>query len=114
MRAAAPAWPPAQARPAALAWRARRGRGSTGSRATGPAGARSAGRARAHGTGRARRGPGIAAVPPRRRAGAARGTAPGSRRARGPLAVHLGAQLLAQADRLRRDLDQLVVVDELQ
>src|SRR5690606_5563607 len=88
--------------------------GSTGSRATGPAGARSAGRARAHGTGRARRGPGIAAVPPRRRAGATRGTAPGSRRARGPLAVHFGAQLLAQADRLRRDLDQLVVVDELQ
>src|SRR5690606_9910057 len=101
-------------RPAARAWRARRGRGSTGSRATGPAGARSAGRDRAHGTGRAAPGRGVAAVPPRRRAGATPGTAPGSRRARGPAAVDLGAQLLAQPDLPGRDLDQFVVVDELQ
>src|SRR5690606_765609 len=49
-----------------------------------------------------------------RHPGASRGTAPGSRRAAGPLAVDLGAQLLAQPDLLGRDLDQLVVVDELQ
>src|SRR5690606_18579764 len=40
--------------------------------------------------------------------------APGSGGAAGALAVHLGAQLLAQADRLWRHLDQLVVVNELQ
>src|SRR5690606_13817244 len=52
------------------------------------------------------------AIPRSRETGGAYASA--SRRARGPLAVHFGAQLLAQADRLRRDLDQLVVVDELQ
>src|SRR6478735_6209338 len=34
--------------------------------------------------------------------------------ARGPLAIDFGALFLAQADRVRRDLDQLVVGDELQ
>src|SRR5690606_26498535 len=52
------------------------------------------------------------AIPRSRNTGGA--YASGSGGARGPLAVHLGAQLLAQADLLRRDLDQLVVVDELQ
>src|SRR5690606_13379225 len=52
------------------------------------------------------------AIPRSRNTGGAYARASG--RARGPLAVHLGAQLLAQADLPGRDLDQFVVVDELQ
>src|SRR5690606_24458550 len=54
------------------------------------------------------------AAPPHRRSVASPGTAPGSRRARGPPALDFGALLLAQADLLGRDFHQLVVVDEFQ
>src|SRR3546814_20610357 len=50
-------------------------------------------------------------APLRRPSASSRGTAPGSRRARGPLAVDFRVLLLAQANRLRCDLDQPVVAE---